>query len=274
MLRKLLVELDIFVSHACIYGDKWISSKSCWGGQFVRIKRRAKQLLVPFLIWTFISVCINAGSGFWLSLFNKILYPSSGYWFLWVLWVETALVLLCSFLEERTKLRIEWVIGAGAVILTGLAVLTNTKVMALHLIALYFLFYSFGYLYRRHESLFKVFKSRKAIIILFLVWLSFASFWNMNKVPVFLSGIPFIPSSLINYMYRIITSTIGIMALLAAGEKYLNTSSVIINGTSTIGKISLGIYAFHMIIGPYINFFVGSHITQNCFLVITILLMR
>ena len=222
------------------------------GGYICKIKRRTQQLIIPYLIWTVIAVLITTKGLFIGQLFHNFLYPSGGYWFLWVLWVVTILMYLILNVSVRSHIKDEWLTVFIAIVLLGSEAILNTKVLALHLISFYFVFYTFGYYYKKYESQMPSSRPYK-IIIGFCVWYALASFWNMEKVPFFLKDVPLVPSSIMNLLYRFVTAIVGIWVLINAGNIYLNSSSKLNSIFAYLGKISIGIYVCHMIIGPYIN---------------------
>ena len=186
------------------------------------------------------------------QFFHNLLYPSGGYWFLWVLWIVTILLYLCLFISENCKIKDEWLTCLFAALLFGSELVLKTKVFALHLISFYFVFYSVGYYYKKYEN--KLSSPKPYYIIIgLIVWFVLASFWNMEKPPFFLKDIPFVPASIINLLYRSITAIVGIWVLINVGSTYLDSPSRLNSQFAYIGKISIGIYVCHMVIGPYIN---------------------
>lgn len=69
----------------------------------------------------------------------------------------------------------------------------------------------------------------------------------MHDLPFFLSNIPFIPASLLQYGYRFITAFVAIIFLLSFGTKYLNSDK---NQRMIVccGNMSLGLYAVHYVL--------------------------
>ena len=46
-------------------------------------KRRSKQLLIPYLLWSLIS-CLIGWNLSWDKIANLLLYPDRSFWFLWI----------------------------------------------------------------------------------------------------------------------------------------------------------------------------------------------
>jgi hypothetical protein len=197
-----------------------------------------------------------------VTLVNIFFYPSGGYWFLWVLWVETIIMFGCQKLcSIMTKMSEEWIILFVMALLIVEEAVLNTKLFALHLIAYYFIFYSFGYLYRKYEGI--VVLKGYLIPLLCIVWFVMACFWSMEDVPSFLKGITFIPSTLLNFSYRVFTAIVGSIFLFKSSKQLLNNTSMVNNSIIYLGKVSLGIYVCHMIIGPYVNYAMVSYTNMS-----------
>ena len=186
------------------------------------------------------------------QFFHNLLYPSGGYWFLWVLWVVTLLMYLSLAISEVCHLKDEWPSLIFAIVMIGSEAVLKTKMLAFHLISYYFVFYIIGYYYRKYEN--QLIASKQYMIIIGLcIWFVLASFWNIESVPSFLKNISFVPESVMNLLYRFITAIVGIWLLLNIANRYLDSFTWLNSRFVYFGKISIGIYVCHMIIGPYVN---------------------
>lgn len=222
------------------------------------MKRRTRQLIVPYLIWTLIAAIISAKVAFVGQFLHCLLYPSSGYWFLYVLWVVTLLMYLSLAISEVCHLKDEWPSLIFAIVMIGSEAVLKTKMLAFHLISYYFVFYIIGYYYRKYEN--QLIASKPYMIIIGLcIWFVLASFWNMESVPFFLKNISFVPESVMNLLYRFITAIVGIWLLLNIANRYLDSSTWLNSRFVYFGKISIGIYVSHMIIGPYVNILISAY---------------
>lgn len=67
----------------------------------------------------------------------------------------------------------------------------------------------------------------------------------MHELPNWLPEISYIPSSLLQYIYRGLTAVLAVIALFSIALKYMDIPNFINLKTSKIGFYSLGIYAIH-----------------------------
>lgn len=208
------------------------------------IYRRFGQLVIPFILWTLILMVCNSG----LTLEKiklHLLYPDKGLWFLWVLFIINMFFVLGSWFANRLKVK-EWYIILGiGLLLAGFMIVFDLRMFGFQFIAYYYLFYSLGYFLNKHNNCL-VIKNKLVIIILSLVWLVLAWFWNMHKLPGFLSVIP-LPNSLMQYIYRFVTAAIAIYVLIAAFPFMLNGENGFNHPFVKLGTISLGVYTTHFI---------------------------
>ena len=65
------------------------------------IRKRFVQLLVPFVIWAFISPLLLTGSFNIHAAFNALLYPDYGLWFLYNLFVYSVVFSISEKLSEK-----------------------------------------------------------------------------------------------------------------------------------------------------------------------------
>jgi len=209
------------------------------------IYRRFQQLIVPFILWSIMLMVINHS----LSL-NKatslMLYPDGGLWFLWVLFIINVFFILGSWMAECLKINEDYFIIGIGLLLAGIMVAFDFRLFGFQFIAYYFLFYSLGYFLNKYNNRL-VTKNKVVIIILSLIWLVLAWFWNMHELPGFLNAIP-LPHTLMQYFYRFITAAIAIYVLVAISPLLLNKENVFNQPFVRLGTISLGIYTTHYIL--------------------------
>ena len=208
------------------------------------IYRRFLQLVIPFVIWTLILLVIKSG----LTLGNiklYLFYPDKGLWFLWVLFIINVFFFLGSWVAERLKIKEEYLIVGIGLLLAGIMVVFDFRLLGFQFIAYYYLFYSLGYFLNKYNDRL-VTKKKVVIVILSLVWLVLAWFWNMHELPGFLNEIP-IPHTLMQYFYRFVTAAIAIYVLISVFPLILNGENSFNHPFVKLGTISLGIYTTHFI---------------------------
>ena len=229
------------------------------GGNFLPlISRRFKQLVIPFVLWTFVWIIVNDHLSLRVFL-DYIIFPGRGLWFLWVLFLINVLFLLGSALALRIKLSQEFVIICFCLILAGIMSFVDIRVLGFQFVAYYFIFYSLGYFLHKYERL--LVTKNNLIIILVLVWAFLAWFWQMHNLPSFLVGFP-VPATLLQYLYRFITAAIAVYVLIIICPRFLNKDCRWNKPFIGFGVVSLGIYTVHLILmGKVVAFYNSFEIT-------------
>lgn len=219
-------------------------NSSAGGGNLRKfVSRRFRQLLIPFFLWTLVWAFIK-GSISINVFFNYLLYPGSGLWFLWVLFIINVIFVLGSELSAKMRINQIYVILSIGFVLVALMTLFDIRVFGFQFVAYYFVFYSLGFFLHKYE----VQLIRKNIIfvtLLTIVWFILAWFWQMHSVPVFLSALS-MPNSILQYLYRFITAAIAVYVIIAISPMLLNKDSLWNIPFKWLGQVSLGIYAIHL----------------------------
>ena len=111
------------------------------------IRRRFKQLMIPFLVYTVLASIIK----FDISvLFNTIIRPESGLWFLWALLFIVCFNTFASKIAQSLKLH---QILIDAVIFIGLFVAGYFwDIFCIATIAKFYIYYTIGLYIRRYEN--------------------------------------------------------------------------------------------------------------------------
>lgn len=212
------------------------------GGRLSTVYRRAQQLLIPFFMWSLLKLLS-------LKVFPShevfaFLYPDPYYWFLWALFWIQVFFIIGDWLSEKIKVKQEIAITSVWILLALLMLVLNVRILGFQYIAYYFAFYAIGYYLHKYEGL--VTKNKVIIMFLFVVWAIMAWFWNMHKLPAFLSVLP-LPGSLLQFAYRFVAAffsvyvLINVSPMLLGSEKKWNAAFV------WLGKVSLGIYGAHLL---------------------------
>lgn len=224
------------------------------------IKRRFRQLVIPFLLWALIKVFLTPPVTF-DTITNIFLYPDGSFWFLWVLFIIITLFFIGDWLSELLHLKQEYVIAALALLLATVMVLFNIRLFGFQFISYYFLFYLTGYYINKYSL---IINKSSNIIVLLIVWAILAWFWNMHKLPFFLSSVP-LPESILQYMYRFITALVAVFVLFGIFPKLMDgKQGIIIN---PLGQKSLGIYTAHLIIMPSLVDILKRLLVNDCLLI-------
>lgn len=222
----------------------YVSYKAGRAGDLIfGICRRFSQVMVPFMTWSIVLFICSRNV---VHLYDYILMPNTSYWFLWALFFIVVIFNICDRLACEIHLMQEVAIVIMTVILIGLQmILPNSKLFGFEYIAYYFIYYSMGYYLHKYGRLVP---SKKWVLVgLALLWFVLGSFWQARDVPIFIQWIHFLPSTILNVGYRILTATIFIIMMLGQFQKYKCTGK----GWQLLqefGKVSLGIYTIHMVL--------------------------
>lgn len=200
-------------------------------------KRRTYQLLLPFLVWSFIKWLVS--SNHTISSLIGFTFNSGGFfWFLWTLWIISLLFIFCDCISKKIHLPQEYVVIILGVVLMFSMVLINIRVLGFQYIAYYFLFYSIGfYMNKYHINI-----SNKIIITgLFILWLLTASFWRMHEIPFFLENIH-LPHCILLYFYRFFTAILAVFLLFSLFQEIFKNIKDEGKHLIYYGRNSLGLY--------------------------------
>lgn len=206
--------------------------------------KRFRQLIIPFLIWSIPLFIIYHNVD---HIWDYIIYPNDGYWFLWALFFIIVIYIITDGFCQRVHLKQElgMTIVAGFLIGTQLK-LPDAKLFGYEYVAYYFIFYMMGFYCNKYNSMLP--KNSLVIGGLFALWLIMACFWTPNGIPCFLSGVPHVPSAAVRMSYRVIVPVVFIIAMVSAGPKIRVGNAYVWQQLIELGQVSLGIYAAHMVV--------------------------
>lgn len=243
---------------------------SLWG--------KAQQLLLPFVTWAFLESFIR-GDGF-NGVFNTILKPDNGYWFVFVLFVILLLFISITTICQKLRVKNDYLLWGGVILLIIAMVLTEFRLLGFQFISLYFGFYVLGYMLNKYKIKMPI----TIVIVLGLLWISMALFWRMHAVPVPLQwATSYIPASLLTYGYRYVTALLGSLFFIGFAMLCMDKENKICRVFAYFGGISLEIYIVHLCLFKFVEplyielfpsdtslFFVVSDIFLKVFLSILI----
>lgn len=207
------------------------------------ISKKFYQLMVPFFIWTvpLFFMCNNVD-----NIFDYVLYPNKGYWFLWALFFIIVIYNVVDWACLKSGAKQEIGIAITIVLLIfGQIISPNSKLLGYEYIAYYFIFYMMGYYANKYQMLFP--RNKWIAIALFLIWAIMACFWTPNDLPFFLENIPLIPHKVLQLGYRMLTPVIFILGMYSFAPHMKVGISWIWKIIIELGQTSLGLYLAHML---------------------------
>ena len=219
----------------------WLSyrpdSKASVGvGRYV--VRRARQLLVPYLLWSLLILVFRRDVSV-QGLAAVFQHPDLFFWFLWALFFICLVFQLTVWLSQRLHVSVTAASVICGLLLMALMVAGDLHVFGFRYIAYYFLFYVLGYVLHRHPL---HIRSKGVLAVLVLVWGVLAWFWNMHSLPGWFPAVPHIPASLLLYAYRGLTATVAIVLLVNLFPRLPGHSDRAV----WMGRHSLGVYTAHI----------------------------
>lgn len=200
-----------------------------------KIISKAKQLLVPYVLWTVLMVFLYDN----VSLQGAFIDESS-LWFLWVLFIINLIYYVITILinKFKNKFALETMLMLVWLILVVLSNVLNIKVFSLPLIAWHFMFFCVGLIIKKH----KIQMNNMCIIILLLIiWIVGAIICKEDFCQNICNGLP---SGITHLVYLITKYTVAITAiftLLSLFRIYLNCRISIL---TYLGSITMGLYTF------------------------------
>lgn len=228
-----------------MYVSGFVSYKSDMKWQTVR--KRFKQLMIPFLSWAVLSCCIRFD---WNIFSTKIMYPDTGLWFLWALFFIVLLMKLCDSISLRLKVKLEYVVCILSLFMAGLMLTLKFKLFGFQFITWYLPFYAIGFFGRKYQSIWEEW-TRTIFLCLFALFLFMAYWWMRKDPPLFL---PQNSHVIYNYAYKFAVAIVAIVAIAPLFKNYLDKKILII---TKLGGVTLGIYAIHQtilhILKPYLD---------------------
>ena len=183
-----------------------------------------------------------------------LLYPDRSFWFLWVLFWICVIFNFAQMVASKLKMNEMILILGICLLLFGMMVVMEIRVLGFQFLAYYFLFYTLGYCLHKYEgtALLKTLNKPYVMIALTVLWAFLAWGWTMHGLPSWMPAIPHVPSALIQYAYRGFTALVAIVVLIGVAPKLLNGTGKLNKMICTLGVVSLGLYVVHLSLIGYI----------------------
>lgn len=187
-------------------------------------------------------------------LIKIVIRPDAYFWFLWVLFWICVIFNLAQLVASKLKVNEMVLILGTCLLLFGLMVVMEIRVLGFQFLAYYFLFYTLGYCLHKYEvsTIVKTTRTTYVMIGLALLWALLAWGWTMHGLPSWVPPIPHVPSTLLQYAYRGFTALVAIVVLIGAAPKALNGTDKLNQMICTLGVVSLGLYVVHLSIMGYV----------------------
>lgn len=208
------------------------------------IYKRFRQLVVPFLIWSIPLFLVYHNVE---HIYDYLLYPNKGYWFLWALFFIIVIYNIVDWGCRKIHLKQEFGIFLIMFLLIGIQMsLPDAKLLGFEYIAYYFIFYMMGYYANKYKE--KLPKNTMVVWTIFALWLAMACFWTPNGLPFFLEQIPYMPTKILQLGYRMLVPMMFILWMYSIAPKVMVNDNMIWKLLIELGQISLGMYAAHMVV--------------------------
>ncbi len=220
------------------------------------IKRSIIQLLMPYVLWTWLLVSFSDE-----SLINRMIL-SPFYWFLILLFIIRVLMICCQQLSVYVNQPSEIICFIAVIILFMMHGLIDTNIFSINILHVHFLFYTIGWYTRKNET--KILK-KSLLLPVCVCFILTGWFYQQNTTP-FISIVP--PS-----FYFILSGLVGSFFWTSIFRIFINMRTSIL---MVIGKLTLGIYVIHLLIcffaEDYFNQWVGL-IGETCGIITVFLVL-
>lgn len=113
-----------------------------------KLARRAKQLLVPFLMWALITCALVGDAKYYWEI---IKYPDRGLWFLYALFFITLLLTCCDWLSRKLEIPLDVVCLTVALVSSAIVLVFGFKLFGFQLISYHFVFYCAGFFAHKYQ---------------------------------------------------------------------------------------------------------------------------
>ncbi|MCM1511446.1 MAG: acyltransferase family protein [Clostridium sp.] len=227
----------------------WLTFRERGGhnGIYYSCKRRNTQLLLPYFVWTVISFLCK-GEYTLRFLGDSLLYPDRSFWFLWVLFWICIIFNLAQLAAFKLGTNEMWFVIGTCLILFGVMVVMEIRILGFQFLAYYFLFYTFGYCLHKyeHKKALQMLKPSTSLTVLTILWAFLAWGWTMHGLPSWMPTIQHVPTSLLQYAYRGLTAVVAIMVLIGVAPTLLNGTGKLNRAICNFGVVSLGLYVVHL----------------------------
>ena len=217
--------------------------------QGVVLWKRAKQLLIPFFVWTVLIGLLQGNT--WEHCLNVLYSPDKSFWFLFVLFAIVVLHEAAIALSRKIGSRYLLIFsGGGYLALILLMVLFEVRIFGFQFISYYFGFYALGYALRYYNIVIKP----SFALCCGCLWFVLSLYWRMHAVPEPLEWMTILPAQIINYSYRFVTALCACIFLIGISPVlFKNREAKLFRFLAYLGRISLGIYVLHIFIGRWVD---------------------
>lgn len=211
------------------------------------ISKRVLQLLVPFVIWALIGPLLKSGTLDLAGFIDTLLYPDKGLWFLYNLFVYSAIFTGVEWLHEKAKINRWIIVGGGYIVLGALMVVFLTKFNCTQL-CYHYIFFTVGYGYKTLS----IQPKYRYLLLGGVIFAVLVPFWTTSGSPLFYTYINL--GGAFAYLYRYGVQIIGMWFFFETGRRFLNSSMFFI---SEYGTLTLGIYALQFSVLHHLFNFIG-----------------
>lgn len=201
-----------------------------------------------------------------------IVRPQTYFWFLWTLFWCFVVFKLLQVVSEMFRIGETIILATGCMMFFLMMIFLNIRGFGVQYISYYFIFFVLGYCINKYAVL-KI-RNRALIILMFVIWAILAWGWNMHTLPSWMPVIPHIPSAILQYIYRGITSVIAIEIMFSLSPSMFGNNQFFNKPLQKYGEVSLGIYTSHLIMLPFlVELFSLMSITRVEQIIATILIL-
>lgn len=205
------------------------------------LKRRAVQLLLPFVTWVTLHAVVTMNLHYWIDVFYN---PTISVWFIWDLFLIICFTNGIDYWCEKKQKSSLKILSIAYVILQIGIKACHTEILGISHTLDLGLFYIIGY-YMKKYDVYNKFISLKiggAIFVLFLIG---SFFWQRKQPPTFYPE----GGKMVMLAYKMLVAFLACVSIPVIFKKYLERKIQIL---TCLGQQTLGIYVIHMALIFYV----------------------
>lgn len=205
------------------------------------LKRRALQLVLPFVAWVTLHAVATMNLHYWIDVFYN---PTISVWFIWDLFLIICFTTGIDYWCEKKQKSSLIVLPLAYVILQVGIKACHTEILGISHTLDLGLFYILGYYMKKYDvyNKFISIKFGGAIFILFLIG---CFFWQRKQPPTFYPE----GGKVVMLAYKMLVAFFACVSIPVIFKKYIRKKILIL---TYLGQQTLGIYVIHMALIFYV----------------------
>jgi fucose 4-O-acetylase-like acetyltransferase len=205
------------------------------------LMKRFRSLVIPFFTWFIISYFVHRTSGsFFQAFIDLLLYPDTGLWFLWILFLNFLLLFIAKKCTEKIP---EGIMVVFIITINALLIL-KVKNGTMGLLGWHLPFFTLGYIFRKYKEILNENQIKVIGLISLVIFCLSVPFWMRENQSFHFPMVNLGINKLISLAYKYIVPISGIFTIYYLFS-YMKSGNMVSRSLIYFGQISLEIYAVH-----------------------------